>query len=97
MLLTEEQEMIRDSVREFARERLAPNAEAWGRDSTFPGEAVREIAELGLLGMLVPEEWDGAGSDFVSYALALEEIAAGDGACSTVIRSCGISSAIRES
>ena len=85
MILTQEQEMIRDSVREFARERLAPNAEAWDRDSVFPAEAVREIGELGLLGMLVPEQWDGAASDFVSYALALEEIAAGDGACSTIV------------
>jgi alkylation response protein AidB-like acyl-CoA dehydrogenase len=77
--------MIRDSIREFAREKLAPNAEAWDRDSVFPAEALREIGALGLLGMLVPERWGGAESDFVSYALALEEIAAGDGACSTVV------------
>lgn len=85
MILTEEQEMIRDSMREFARERLSPHSETWDRDSIFPAEALREIGELGLLGMLVPERWDGAESDFVSYALALEEIAAGDGACSTVV------------
>ncbi len=85
MILTEEQEMIRDAVRTFARERLAPNAEAWDRESTFPREALQAMAELGLLGMVVPDQWGGAASDFVSYALALEEIAAGDGACSTIV------------
>ncbi len=84
-MLSEEQAMIRDSARGFARDRLAPNAAAWDRDSQFPGEAVAEMGELGFMGMLVPEEWGGAGTDHVSYALALTEIAAGDGSCSTIM------------
>ncbi|HET8726947.1 MAG TPA: acyl-CoA dehydrogenase family protein [Alphaproteobacteria bacterium] len=85
MLLTEEQSMIRDMARQFAIERLAPNAADWDRRARFPAEAVSEMGRLGLLGMVVPEEWDGAGADIVSYALALEEVAAGDGACSTIM------------
>jgi butyryl-CoA dehydrogenase len=85
MILTPEQEMIRDSVRAFARERLAPFAADWDRDATFPGEALRAMGELGLMGVCVPERWGGAGLDHVSLALALEEIAVGDGACSTVM------------
>ena len=85
MLLTQEQEMIRDSMRDFARERLAPFAAEWDRNSTFPREALRELAGLGAFGMAVPERWGGAGMDYVSLALALEEIAAGDGATSTII------------
>lgn len=85
MIHTEEQEMIRDSVHNFAQNRLAPFAAEWDRKAIFPSEALREMAELGLFGMIVPEEWGGSGSDFVSFALALEEIAAGDGACSTII------------
>ncbi len=85
MILTKEQEMIRAAIATFSRERLAPFAAEWDRQSRFPQEALREMAELGLFGMIVPEEWGGAGSDYVSFAVALEEIAAGDGACSTVI------------
>lgn len=85
MILTEEQTMIRDMAREFAQEQLAPNAADWDRDHTFPADAVRQMGELGLLGMVVPEEWNGAGADHISYALALEEIAAGDGSCSTIM------------
>jgi alkylation response protein AidB-like acyl-CoA dehydrogenase len=85
MLLTQEQELIRDSVRAFAQEQLAPFAAEWDRHSTFPRAALKALADLGLYGMTVPEQWDGAGSDFVSLALALEEVAAGDGACSTII------------
>ncbi len=84
MLLSAEQEMIRDAVRVFARERLAPHAAQWDRDSTFPREALREMAAMGLLGISVPERWGGAGLDTVSLAVALEEIAAGDGATSTI-------------
>ena len=83
--LTEEQVMIRDMARSFASEQLAPNAAAWDRDSVFPGDAIRGMAELGLMGMVVPEEWGGAGADTLTHALALEEIAAGDGACSTIM------------
>ena len=85
MLLTPEQELIRDSVREFARRRLAPHAAEWDRAASFPREALREMGALGLLGVCVPERWGGAGLDHVSLALAIEEIAAGDGACSTVM------------
>ncbi len=85
MLLTEEQEMIRDMARAFAQEQLAPHAADWDRDSTFPRDALVQMGELGLLGMLVPEGYDGAGVDHVAYALALEEIAAGDGSTSTIM------------
>ena len=95
MILTQEQEMIRDSLREFSQERLAPFAEEWDRNHTFPADALKELAELGALGMVVPEEWGGAGMDYMSLVLALEEIAAGDGATSTIVSvqnslSCGI-------
>ncbi len=85
MILTEEQLMIRDMARQFARERLAPGAAARDRESRFPADELREMGDLGLLGMVVPEEWGGAGVDAVSYALAIEEIAAGDGAISTIM------------
>ncbi len=95
MILSDEHEMIRDTLRAFAQERLAPNAAAWDRDHTFPREALRELAELGALGMVVPEQWGGAGMDYLSLVLALEEIAAGDGATSTIVSvqnslACGI-------
>lgn len=85
MILTDEQEMIRDTMRTFAQERLAPFAADWDRNHTFPREALTELAELGALGMVVPEEWGGAGMDYMSLVLALEEIAAGDGATSTIV------------
>ena len=85
MQLTEEQTMIRDMARAFAAEQLAPHAAEWDRTHTFPADALRQMGELGLLGMLVPEEWGGAAADHVAYALAIEEVAAGDGACSTIM------------
>lgn len=85
MSLTDEQVMIRDMAWRFAAEQLAPNAAAWDRESRYPEEAVTGMAELGLLGMVVPEDWGGAGADTLTHALALEEIAAGDGACSTIM------------
>jgi len=85
MILDEQQTMIRDTMRAFARERLAPFAAEWDRSSTFPREALRELARLGAFGMTVPEAYGGAGLDYVSLALALEEIAAGDGATSTIV------------
>lgn len=85
MILTEEQELIRKTARDFAKSRLAPHSAEWERTATFPREALREMGKLGFLGMTVPAEWGGAGADYVSYALALEEIAAGDGATSTVM------------
>ena len=85
MPLTDEQVMVRDMARAFAAEQLAPNAAAWDRDGVFPADALKGMAKLGLLGMVVPEKWDGAGADTLTHAVALEEIAAGDGACSTIM------------
>ncbi len=84
-LLSEEQGLIRDTARAFARDALAPHAAAWDREHVFPAEALAQMGELGFMGMLVPEDWGGVGADHVAYALALEEIAAGDGACSTIM------------
>jgi len=85
MLLSEDQVMIRDMARRFGTERLVPNAARWDAEAEFPKEALAEMAGLGLLGMLVPEDWGGAGADHVAYALAIEEIAAGDGSVSTIM------------
>src|SRR5579863_7846005 len=85
MMLTAEQESIRDTARAFATERLKPFAAEWDRDARFPKEALAEMGKLGFMGMMVPEEYAGAAADHVAYALALEEIAAGDGACSTIM------------
>jgi alkylation response protein AidB-like acyl-CoA dehydrogenase len=85
MFLTEEQQMIRDSARAFAREQLAPHAAAWDKNHSFPKAALAELAKLGFFGIVVPEEWGGAGADYVSLAVAIEEIAAGDGSCSTIL------------
>lgn len=85
MRLNDEQIQIRDAARKFASERLKPFAAEWSRNHQFPADAFREMAELGFMGMLVPEQWDGAAVGQVAYTLALEEIAAGDGSCSTVM------------
>ncbi|MBI5780337.1 MAG: acyl-CoA dehydrogenase family protein [Rhodocyclales bacterium] len=85
MILDSEHELIRDTMRAFAQERLAPFAARWDREHTFPREALRELGELGAMGVTVPVEWGGAGLDYLSLVLALEEIAAGDGATSTVV------------
>ena len=85
MLLTEEQNIIRDLTRRFAAEQLTPNAARWDREEEFPAQALRAMGELGLMGMLVPPAWGGAGTDHVSLAVALEEIAAGDGTTSTIM------------
>jgi butyryl-CoA dehydrogenase len=85
MLLDESQQMVRDTMRAFAREKLAPSAARWDREHVFPREALAELARLGACGMVVPEVYGGAGLDYVSLAVALEEIAAGDGATSTIL------------
>jgi butyryl-CoA dehydrogenase len=85
MALTDQQAMIREMARNFAAEKLAPNSAEWDRTARFPAEAIAEMGELGFMGMLVPEEWGGAGVDHVAYVMAVEEIAAGDGSCSTVM------------
>jgi hypothetical protein len=85
MLLSESQRMIRDTMRVFARERLAPFAAEWDRRHAFPREALAELGRLGTYGIAIPERFGGAGLDYVSLAVALEEIAAGDGATSTIL------------
>ncbi len=85
MILTESQAMIQGTARAFAREQLAPHSAQWDETGAFPREALRRMGELGLLGMTVPERWGGVGADAVSLALALEEIAAGDAACATIM------------
>lgn len=85
MLLDEMQAQIRDAVRAFAQERLAPGAARRDEEHAFPREELREMGELGFMGMLVPETCGGSDLGMVAYALALEEIAAGDGACSTIV------------
>jgi butyryl-CoA dehydrogenase len=85
MLLTETQAMVRDTLRAFAQQRLWPNAARWDREHHFPREELRELGALGALGMVVPEADGGAGSDYMSLALAIEEIAAGDGSTSTIV------------
>jgi butyryl-CoA dehydrogenase len=85
MILSEEQRMVRDMARSFAQDRIVPNAAAWEKAGEIPADFLREMGELGLMGMTVPEEWDGAETDYVSYALALMEIAAGDGGLSTLM------------
>ena len=85
MILTEEQLLIQETARKFAQERLAPNSAQWERDCAFPPGLFRELGALGFMGMTVPTEWGGAGADHVAYALALAEIAAGDGALATVV------------
>jgi butyryl-CoA dehydrogenase len=85
MILTEEHQMIRDALRSFAQERLAPNAARWDREHYFPKAELKELAQLGAFGVAVPEQYGGAGLDYVALALVLEEIAAGDGGTSTII------------
>ncbi len=85
MLLTPDQELIRDTARRFAEARLRPFSAEWDRTSVFPRDRIAELGALGFMGMLVPEEFGGTRTDFVSYALAIEEIAAGDGAISTIM------------
>ena len=78
--LTEEQVMIRDMARDFARGEIAPHAQTWEKAGWIDDGLVAKMGELGLLGMVVPEEWGGSYLDYVAYALAVEEISAGDGA-----------------
>ena len=85
MIYSEEQIMVRDMARQFASEQLAPNAASWDKNSEFPTAAIAAMGKLGLLGMVVPDEYEGSATDSVAYAMALEEIAAGDGACSTIM------------
>lgn len=82
---TEEQRMIRDAARDFSLQCLAPHAAQWDRDGRLPDEIISQMGELGLLGMIVPPEWGGSYTDYLAYALALEEIAAACAACATMM------------
>ena len=84
-MLNTDQKLIRDTVRDFSRNQLAPNAPKWDKEHCFPADALKAMAQLGLFGMMIPQQWGGAGTDAVSFVLAIEEIAAGDGACSTIL------------
>jgi butyryl-CoA dehydrogenase len=85
MLLNQDQEMIRDAVRAFAQEQLWPNAAKWDKEHHFPIDVHKGLAQLGAYGICVPEEFGGANLDYLTLAVVLEEIAAGDGGTSTAI------------
>ena len=85
MLLNQDQEMIRDAMRDFVHEQITPHAARWDKEHHFPKDVHQGLAALGAYGICVPEELGGAGMDYLSLALVLEEIAAGDGGTSTVI------------
>jgi alkylation response protein AidB-like acyl-CoA dehydrogenase len=76
---------IREAVRRYAREQLAPHAARWDRDKEFPREALKGLAAMGLYGIAIPEQWSGAGLDYTAMAIACEEIAAGDCATATIV------------
>src|SRR5450432_4464442 len=85
MRLSEDHLAVRDAVRDFVVAEVAPHAAAWDREATFPKAALRGLAALGCYGVAVPTEWDGAGLDYLALAVILEEVAAGDGATSTIV------------
>lgn len=85
MILSEQHIMIRDMARQFAAEHLTPYATDWSRTATVPQGVLKDMGNLGLLGMLVPEAWGGAELDYLAYVLALEQIAGGDGGVSTIM------------
>ncbi|MBX7228798.1 MAG: acyl-CoA dehydrogenase family protein [Burkholderiaceae bacterium] len=85
MLLTADQKMIREAVRTYVREQIAPYAASWDKHHTFPKKALQGLAEMGCYGVVVPECYGGAALDYVSLALIIEEIAVGDGATSTIV------------
>ncbi len=85
MLLSEDHRAVQDAVRAYVQDRIAPQAAAWDRNGHFPAAELRGLAELGCYGVAVPAEWDGAGLDYLALAIILEEIAAGDGATSTIV------------
>ncbi len=85
-MLSEQHAMLREAVRRAAQEELRPNAARWDRESVFPREALAKLAAMGLMGVAIPERWGGAGMDHTSLAIAIEEIASGDGATSTIVQ-----------
>ena len=85
MLLSEDHRAVQDAVRAYVQDHIAPQAAAWDKNHHFPTAELRGLAALGCYGVAVPTEWDGAGLDYLALAIILEEIAAGDGATSTVV------------
>jgi alkylation response protein AidB-like acyl-CoA dehydrogenase len=85
MILSEELGQVRDAVRTFVAEQITPHAARWDRESIFPAQALKGLAELGCYGVAVPEQWGGAGLDYTALAVIIEEVAAGDGATSTIL------------
>jgi butyryl-CoA dehydrogenase len=85
MLLSEDHRAVQDAVRAYVRDQIAPQAASWDKTHHFPAAELRGLAELGCYGVAVPTEWGGAGLDYLALAIILEEIAAGDGATSTVV------------
>jgi butyryl-CoA dehydrogenase len=85
VVINEEQRMVRDAIRDFVQSEVAPHAAKWAKEATFPRDALKGLAQLGCYGIAVPEQYNGAGLNYVALALILEEIAAGDGATSTII------------
>ena len=85
MILSSDQQQVRDAVRDFATQELLPNAAAWDKAHTFPVQAHKGLAALGAYGICVPDDLGGAGLDYLSLAVVIEEIAAGDGGTSTAI------------
>ena len=85
MILNDEQKMVQDMLRSYSQEKLKPTASERDKSHRFPKQELKELGDLGALGMTVPTEWGGAGLDYVSLVLAIEEIAAGDGAISTIV------------
>jgi butyryl-CoA dehydrogenase len=85
MMLSEDHLAVQDAVRAYVQDRIAPHAAAWDKDHHFPREALAGLAALGCYGVAVPSEWGGAGMDYTALAVILEEIAAGDGATSTIV------------
>jgi len=85
MQLGEDHRAVQDAVRAYVQDRIAPNAAQWDKDHLFPKAELRGLAELGCYGVAVPTEWDGAGLDYLALSVILEEVAAGDGATSTIL------------
>jgi len=85
MILSEQHEIIRDSISNFAKSQLAPNAQFWDKEKVFPKHALRELANLGVYGVIVPESLGGSGLDYLALSIVIEEIAAGDGGVSSII------------
>ncbi len=85
MILNDAQKMVQDMLRDYSQAKLKPTAAERDKTARFPAQELEELGALGALGMTVSEEWGGSGMDYVSLVLALEEIAAGDGAISTIV------------